>query len=455
MCSIEGKLSVRVNGTLRISVTQINTKGIHLKKLFHEQAPGLRSLLLGALVILLPLWLSTCASRPARTAPSSKHYPLTNTHVKTLASLSNAVEKNPNDGHGLFLLGMAYYKQRDFQEAAVCFQKAIKLDLSSKEKKEAYDKQAWSYYKMGEYDRAINIFEKAIKLYPDWNAPFRGMACALRQKGHYSQALKAFNQILADHPPDLMALDNRGWTYYLMKDYERALADFKKVAELSEGNLSLRTNVLNGQGWCHYMKGDFEVALGKFSEAIEIAPPEYGYGLLDGYRGMAFVNAALGKFEQAYRSINRATSAMKYDTSHDLALLYYVAGDKKRAWYYLGGPGYIGIGLQPISINGNDILYVATVDQGGPAEKAGILPGDIIVNIEGHGPADLRLFGKTVKSATPGTKLMLVISRNGVDKGISVTIGSADQLIIQDRLLAPIFSSTYKTSSDGMDDPKQ
>ena len=355
-----------------------------------------------------------------------------------MTSLRDAVSTNPADARSWFSLGKIYFKERKYNEAARSFRQAIEMGLTGAEEKQAHDMLGWSYYKMGEYDRAISVFDKALKLFPHWSKALIGRACAYRQKGQHHKALAEFTSILSLHPDNLTALDNRGWTYYRIKDYERALSDFHKAERLSRSQPALRSNVLSGQGWCYFMEGEFKTALKKFEKAAHIAPPEYTYGLWDAYRGMAFSRAAFGNFSASYALIARAKSAMAYDHSHDLALLHYAAGDKEGVWHYLGGPGYIGVALRVVSVEGTDILYVAKVDSGGPAERAGILPGDIISGLAGKPVTDLKMFAHTVKSAPPGTRVSLVVTREGVDRKVSVILQDASKLIVNDPLLRPI-----------------
>ncbi len=391
-----------------------------------------------ALVLVVTFCSSACVPKSNLTPPNVKKNVSPRKRSTRMEDLRRAAKEKPKDPDIWYLLGMAYYESRDYRPAAVSLEKAISLHLSKDKAREAYDKLGWSYYKMKEYRRAVHVFEKAMDLFPNWEAPMIGRACANRQQRKYAESLADFGELLAADPANLLALDNRGWTYYLMHRYEKALVDFQRAEELSNNNAALRSNVLNGQGWCHYMKGNFKTAVKKFNEAAAAAPREYPYGRWDAYRGMAFAQAGLGNFEFSYNLISKAQTALTYDPNHDLALLHYIAGNKKAAWHYLGQEGYIGLAIQPISLNGMDILYVAEVDADGPAEKAGMLPGDIIVALDEMNAPDLGSFEKRVKALRQGVRLPLTVSRNGVQKRIMIVVGAADSLILHDPLLAPV-----------------
>lgn len=80
--------------------------------------------------------------------------------------------------------------------------------------------------------------------------------------------------------------------------------------------------------------------------------------------------------------------------------------------------GYLGVGAYP-SAQG---ALVASLEDGGPAATAGILVGDILVEIDGeavHGPDSLR----TVLADRPGKAVKVVLVRGGARQELDVTIG--------------------------------
>jgi S1-C subfamily serine protease len=81
--------------------------------------------------------------------------------------------------------------------------------------------------------------------------------------------------------------------------------------------------------------------------------------------------------------------------------------------------GYLGVGAYP-SAQG---ALVASLEDGGPAATAGILVGDILVEIDGvavHGPDSLR----TVLGERPGKTVRVVLVRGGAKQELDVAIGS-------------------------------
>lgn len=66
---------------------------------------------------------------------------------------------------------------------------------------------------------------------------------------------------------------------------------------------------------------------------------------------------------------------------------------------------------------------VASVEPDGPAQKAGLQPGDVIVSVAGHKVANSRELAINVSQIAPGTEAQLSIYRNGKQQTVTVTVG--------------------------------
>jgi serine protease Do len=71
---------------------------------------------------------------------------------------------------------------------------------------------------------------------------------------------------------------------------------------------------------------------------------------------------------------------------------------------------------------------VASVEDDGPADKAGIKPGDVILKFNGNAISRSAQLPAQVADAKPGTKATLEISRNGTTKEIEVKLGELESV---------------------------
>jgi len=84
------------------------------------------------------------------------------------------------------------------------------------------------------------------------------------------------------------------------------------------------------------------------------------------------------------------------------------------------GPGYIGI-YYAEQDNG---FLISEVNAGSPAEKAGLLPGDIMRKVNGQAPTNKEDFGRTVTRLRAGSIVELEVVRNGGDpKVVKLRLG--------------------------------
>jgi S1-C subfamily serine protease len=94
--------------------------------------------------------------------------------------------------------------------------------------------------------------------------------------------------------------------------------------------------------------------------------------------------------------------------------------------------GWLGVGLQPVVIpdsvrqtSGRDSgLMVVAMAGGGPAETAGVLPGDIVLDIDGTPAGRPRSLTASLGSDRIGQPVALRVLRAGAVQTISVTIGA-------------------------------
>lgn len=85
---------------------------------------------------------------------------------------------------------------------------------------------------------------------------------------------------------------------------------------------------------------------------------------------------------------------------------------------------FAGIGVEITWRDG--WLVVLAVFEGGPADRAGILPGDRFLTLEGHPARDIRLQDAVrIMRGPPGTDVRVSVRREGRDEGIELTLTRA------------------------------
>jgi serine protease Do len=95
--------------------------------------------------------------------------------------------------------------------------------------------------------------------------------------------------------------------------------------------------------------------------------------------------------------------------------------------------GYLGVVIQPVDediakslgLESETGALVASVSEGGPADRAGIEPGDVILRIDGDDIAQMKELTRKVAEMAPGTDAKVEVLRNGERRTLAVEIGES------------------------------
>jgi serine protease DegQ len=92
--------------------------------------------------------------------------------------------------------------------------------------------------------------------------------------------------------------------------------------------------------------------------------------------------------------------------------------------------GWIGVEPQNISTEMAQALNITKAGvlingtlQGGPADRAGIKPGDVLKSIDGKNISDITELLNKIAQITPGNKVKAVINRKGKDLDLEIQVG--------------------------------
>ena len=104
--------------------------------------------------------------------------------------------------------------------------------------------------------------------------------------------------------------------------------------------------------------------------------------------------------------------------------------------------GYLGVRIQPVTGDLSDALgipdnrgeFIQSVESGGPAEKAGLMVGDVVVSVNGKEVTPDQTLSYIVANLSPGTRVPIAILRDGKRMTVTATVArrpSEDQLAQQ------------------------
>jgi len=101
---------------------------------------------------------------------------------------------------------------------------------------------------------------------------------------------------------------------------------------------------------------------------------------------------------------------------------YYIPADEFAAYEEQMANSYVGIGITiQLAEDGSGFLIIK-VNEGGPADEAGLLAGDIITEIEGQNVAGMDTGNaRNLVRGKEGTQVQVVVKRNGTEVAVNVT----------------------------------
>jgi carboxyl-terminal processing protease len=141
---------------------------------------------------------------------------------------------------------------------------------------------------------------------------------------------------------------------------------------------------------------------------------------------------SVGQREIAYGAISGIL-----DSLHDHWTVFMTPDEYKSLNQNLEGGGFPGIGIVIDTDPVSKALLVTQVISGGPADKAGLQPGDIVLTIDGKPTAGLSVGddSKLIRG-TAGTPVQLVVQRKG--EAANLTLSIVRQFIHEPSVLARV-----------------
>src|ERR1035437_8654517 len=187
----------------------------------------------------------------------------------------NAVQRDSNSVVSRFNLGLAYYQEQQYDNAAKSLKKTLKINREEKESHKKVDFQAAQllgiiYFNFkNSTDEAITYFKKAAELNPSEGNNNYYLGLAFKKNGNADDALKAFLKALENGADDAAEVNFRiGQIYYEKKDYKSSMGYFEKVAGRKPDFAEAREYL----GDIYGRRGDADKAVENYIRVVKVNP---------------------------------------------------------------------------------------------------------------------------------------------------------------------------------------
>jgi len=252
------------------------------------------SLARGAAALGAALALAACATTGNQPAPD-KEPPLYAPSQSNLTSLSEVIEKHPEDPQAYNMRGAVYGEAGRNDQAFADFNKAISLDPNYAQ---AYANRALIYRKTGQLDLALADDSKAIAIDASYVPAYLGRGIVYRQQGRPAQALGDFNKAIALKPDNAEAYYNRGLLYQSQHQHQFAIDDFSTALGL---NRQQKAEPLVARALSYLASGNNKAAADDLDQAVQLEPRD-----LRAWTSRALAYERLGDKDKAAGSYAKA-----------------------------------------------------------------------------------------------------------------------------------------------------
>ena len=170
--------------------------------------------------------------------------------------------------------------------------------------------------------------------------------------------------------------------------------------------------------------GRSNIGLADFEDFIQtdaaINPGNSGGALVNGKGELIGINTAIFSTSGGYMGIGFAIPSDMAKSVMDNIIKH---GKVVRGWLGVNIQNLTADLAQSLSIKQTEGALIAGVEAGGPADKAGLKRGDVVIEMNGKRISDVTVLRNTIASTAPGTTVDFKIIRDGKEMTITVTLG--------------------------------
>jgi tetratricopeptide (TPR) repeat protein len=336
-----------------------------------------------------------------------------------LSDLAAAIGLEPDIWLTYHDRAILFERKGDVNSALKDLDKAIALDPRAAD---AYNERGVAYYRLQRYDMALRDFDAALRIQPA--AMYRinraNMLAELRRK---DEALQQYQQVIDSKPRDWQTYNNLGMALKMYGLYPDAVQSFLRANAISEqyGNYV-------GLGDSYMGTGQYDPARKAFQRASDLAPVDDLESISVRIWEAAYFSGNYNDALQlAFQGLNRASDPdAKSLWTRNLGFSHLALGSFKNAAEIFQQAKFIGVILG----DADGGLKVNQIYKNGPADQAGVQPGDVLLELNGNSLAGAmaRISEIMEQKTVFGSRANIRLMRNGlmIEKQVPVGV-SADR----------------------------
>jgi len=153
-----------------------------------------------------------------------------NDHLAQQAlSLTDQIDKEPDDPRNYFLRANAYLDSSDYNSAIADYTRAIELESNDPV---FFNNRGIAFRCLMETGKAIEDYTNAIEMRPDYRDAHNNLGMALSDKSDYEAAIISYSRAIELDSNFWYAYNNRGMALWAAGRREDGIADYEKAKAL-------------------------------------------------------------------------------------------------------------------------------------------------------------------------------------------------------------------------------
>jgi len=155
------------------------------------------------------------------------------TNDRAVEEFNRAIASDPAFASAHHNLGVAYMRQKNYEQAINAFKKSLELKFDVEGRALAYHNLGLAYITLSRNDEAIDAFKQSIQLNSQDPEVHFYLGVAYLEKERYDEAITAFQQSLKLKPDLVGAKINLGGAYEAKGLYDQAIAVYEEALKLN------------------------------------------------------------------------------------------------------------------------------------------------------------------------------------------------------------------------------
>jgi tetratricopeptide (TPR) repeat protein len=279
--------------------------------------------------------------------------------------------------------------------------------------------------KQKEYGKAIELGQAITAQSPSYAPGWYWLGAAYYWKDQYDQAIVAFQKVAEIKPQTAQlpsSYEHLGFINIFKKNYSEALRWFNLALDQDPN----RVDAVYGRALIYLSQGRYDEALAEAERLIaQLKPVENREQVVQAMQVKAFSLLGLGEVEMALSLIQKIKEVSpRYNSWDDLALIYYASGDEKNLNEHFSKRGWLGIEDRNYRDESIQAVEIISIIKDSPAEKGGLLKGDLILRMDGKVMQDVQELLDKIMGTPPGTRVQFEIRRGKEKREIALPLGS-------------------------------